>query len=277
MRISKSNRFIAPTVAGVLAIAGIVGLAGCDTLGTGELDGNGRVRILLTDAPFPFDLVSEARVTITSVEIVRAGGDVIILSDEEQTFNLLDLRDGVTAEIGEGVVEPGVYTHARLRVSDAAVIMKDGAEYNLKVPSSRIKILLPQFEVDEEGFSEATLDFHVEHSFVVRGIVDQPGFKGFIFKPVVKAINITTNSGVWESEGDIENDLVARGAVEALAESGLSVDGLDFEVNAETTFEGIEDLSSLSIGDRVKISYMVTEEGDLVATRIEPDDDDDSI
>ncbi|HEX7070985.1 MAG TPA: DUF4382 domain-containing protein, partial [Rhodothermales bacterium] len=168
----------------VFLIAGSLAIAACDSLSNdGSMDGGGRVRLLLTDAPFPFDLVAEARVTISSVELVGARGNVILLTDEDQTFNLLDLRDGVTAEIGEDVIEPGVYTHAQLWVTDAVVIFKDGRTFDLKVPSGRIKVLLPGFEVDADGVTEATLDFDVSNSFVVRGNIQRPNFRGFIFKP----------------------------------------------------------------------------------------------
>ena len=253
--------------------------SGCDTLSSdGQVDGQGQVRLLLTDAPFPFDLVQEARVTITSVELVRvdgeAAGEVIVLSDEDQSFNLLDLQDGVTAEIGEDLIPAGVYSHARLSVSDAAVIMKDGTEYNLKVPSGRIKVLLPDFEVDEDGITEATLDFDVENSFVTRGNIHAPGFKGFIFKPVVKTIRVSIDDEDRNIDVDFDEDLEVKGAIEALTATSITVNGLAIQITSETEFDGIADLAALLLGDYVEVEYRITEEGEAVATRIERRDED---
>lgn len=62
-----------------LGAFGIVfSVVGCDALtntsGTGQ--GSGSLKVLITDKPFPVDLLEYANVTITKVEVRRAGSDV---------------------------------------------------------------------------------------------------------------------------------------------------------------------------------------------------------
>src|SRR5438045_9105790 len=53
------------------SVAGLVVLHGC--VGFPGSNGSGTLRLLITDKPFPFELISEASVTITKIEVRRAG------------------------------------------------------------------------------------------------------------------------------------------------------------------------------------------------------------
>lgn len=160
-----------------------------------------RLKILLTDAPFPADLVAEANVVINKVEIRNQNYETdaypfITLSEEEMHFNLLDLTNGVTAPLVDMEVEPGNYDLVRLYVSDASIVLKDSTVYDMKVPSGAqtgIKVYIdPAVQVAEGLTAELILDFNVSKSFVALGNPNAAvGIKGFIFKPVVKATNNT--------------------------------------------------------------------------------------
>lgn len=194
------NQHHAPFAAAFLAAVLFLGMAGCDFLGASS---TGTLRLHLTDAPFPYDLATAANVTIDRVEIVPdtdgddaedEEGSPTVLSEEEQEFNLLELQDGVTALLAETELEAGSYTQLRLIVSEASVVFEDKIRFELKVPSGAqtgIKILLPDFEVEEDGVTELTLDFDVDESFVVQGNPStETGIKGFLFKPVVKPVDL---------------------------------------------------------------------------------------
>ncbi|MCH8024867.1 MAG: DUF4382 domain-containing protein [Candidatus Marinimicrobia bacterium] len=189
----------------ILALSFIItmGLNGCSNPtedDTGNLSGDetGTLSVLLTDTPFPTDLVAEANVTIVKIEARAAGGNegspYITLSEDSQTYNLLDLRNGVTAGLAELEVPAGSYDLFRLYISDGSVVLKDGPTYNLTVPSGAqtgLKLFVsPAIEVVSGLTSDLLLDFDVEKSFVLQGNRDSIG--GFIFKPVIRATNAST-------------------------------------------------------------------------------------
>lgn len=164
-------------------------------------DATGKLKLQLTDAPFPTDLVAEANVTINKIEIRKSGeseeNPFVLLSEEVRTFNLLTLSNGVTANLVDLDIPVGSYDLIRLYVDQAEIVLKDGTKYDLKVPSGAqtgIKIFIdPAVEVAGGLTAELLLDFNVSKSFVVQGNMDTPaGIKGFIFKPTIKASNMST-------------------------------------------------------------------------------------
>lgn len=174
-------------------------------------DKRGHLILKLTDNPFPFDDAESANVTITRVELIGhdstdvdttdqdSGPHRVVLSDSPQTFNLLALRDGVTATVGDIPLPEGTWTQARFIVSeDASVVMKDSTVFSLKVPSgpqTGIKVNIGEIDLSAaEDTAIVTVDFDVEDSFVVMGNPSTPaGIKGFLFKPVLKIASIEIN------------------------------------------------------------------------------------
>jgi hypothetical protein len=195
---------------GLLAFAGILVSTGCQKTNDVPLsDQKGTLVIKLTDAPFPVDMVDSANVRITRVEIREAcdcdedGSPFITLYEESnpEVFNLLDLRDGITADLVEVQIDPGSYDLIRIYVDEVGLKVKDGASYSLKVPSGAqtgIKVFMePALQVAGGLTSEIVLDFNLDRSFVLKGNMNTPaGIKGFNFKPVIKAINNTTQGTV---------------------------------------------------------------------------------
>ena len=175
----------------LLALALPFGLAACDA---NNESGSATVRVLLTDGPI--DEADSANVTIERVELIGDGGTVVLL-DSLMDFNLLDLRDGVTAELADSlIIGAAEYSQLRFIVSDdAELVMNDGTVYDLRVPSgpqTGIKLNLPPIEVDEENETvEVTVDFDVEESFVVIGPENDPN--RFQFKPVLKIADLIIN------------------------------------------------------------------------------------
>jgi hypothetical protein len=163
----------------------------------------GRLLIKVTDAPFPIDLIESATVTITKVEIRRAGDSIsdgnpfIVVSDDPMTFNLLDLRNGITEDMSEIEVPQGKYDLVRLYVDQASLKIKEGETFDVKVPGGKqtgIKIFIkPALTIEGGMTSELLLDFDLSRSFVTRGNFNNPhGINGFIFKPVIRAVNHST-------------------------------------------------------------------------------------
>lgn len=182
-------------------VAGIClafGLAGCSSTAGPDEAGQGQLTVLLTDDPFPFDLVSEANVTISRVEAVSEAG-ITVLAESEQSFNLLELQDGVTATLASAEMPEGTLVQIRLIVTAASVVLTDATEYELTVPSGAetgIKITMPPgAEVEAGAETTTTLDFAVDDSFVVQGSAETiAGIEGFIFTPVVTVIEVEVDA-----------------------------------------------------------------------------------
>ncbi|UCH63081.1 MAG: DUF4382 domain-containing protein [Fidelibacterota bacterium] len=189
-----------------IAAAGVVlgaFFTSCESLWNDTGDGDtGTLSVELTDGPFPSDLVAEANITIDSLDIREKGaedesGAYTTLSREQGTYNLMDLRNGVTESLAELDIPEGTYNQVRLYVSDAEVVLKDGQEFPLQVPSgirTGLKIFIRPDIVVEKGITaELLLDIDVGKSFVVQGnSKGSGGITGFLFKPVLRAVNKST-------------------------------------------------------------------------------------
>ena len=175
----------------------------------------GRLRVQLTDAPFPYELIAEANVTIYKIEArytkdeedgmdsdnentEENGSGFITLLEEPKDINLLELTNGITENLVDMEVPAGEYDMFRVYVKGVNVVLNDSARttFDLKVPSgsqSGIKVFIdPPLRVAGELTADLLLDFDVSRSFVARGNPRKEGFNGFNFKPVIKASNLTT-------------------------------------------------------------------------------------
>lgn len=187
------------TLSITFALGAAVLIAACDTNGVSEA--SGEITVFIKDEPFPFDLVDSTVVSINRVELI--GQDTtenfILMTDIAQTFNLLDLRDGVMDTLANFPIPFGVYKGLRIVVDENAYVrLKNGDIFRMKTPSgttSGIKVHLPDFEIGDFGDEvEVIVDFNVEKSFVLQGNANTPaGIKGFLFKPVVKAESFHLN------------------------------------------------------------------------------------
>lgn len=177
--------------------------AGCDEDVTGG-DGNGRLRINLTDAPGD---LAEAWVEIEEIVLLRTAEDgerVVIDPDVDGFINLLDLTNGQVMEIAdEGNLPEGNYRELRLVIGDAFVVLNDGrvfatsgadlpegveADGTLRCPSCAQSGFKVKFQDDEDGLDVngttfVTIDFDAGRSFG-----HQAGNSGqWIMRPVLHA------------------------------------------------------------------------------------------
>lgn len=198
------------TILGIMLIASamLFAVTSCnEEQTTGTLPGaeEGKLNIELTDAPIDLDLVEEANVTISKIEIRKdlegqesdTGNPFIKLYDSTETYNLLDLRNGVTETLVDMEVPVGEYDLIRMYVDSANLTLSNGDSYDVKVPSGKqtgIKIFIePAIQVEGGLTSNLLLDFDISKSFILKGNLNTPaGVKGFNFKPVIRAVNKTT-------------------------------------------------------------------------------------
>lgn len=178
-------------------------------------EGQGRLVVKVTDDPFNISYVESATVTITKVELRKAGvhegNPFIILTEEPKTFNLLELRNGITADLLNLEIPQGSYDLVRLYVDEAALKIKDmPSEFNLKIPGGRqtgIKIFIsPALKVEGGLTSELLLDFDLSRSFVMKGNMSHAaGIMGFNFKPCIRVTNNTIAGRIEGLVTDAQN------------------------------------------------------------------------
>lgn len=204
---------------GMMMLAGILIMtASCTKVDDSEvavgegLDGKGTLALMLTDAPFPVSLVDKTLVTIDKIEIrstiasaassttttTTTGTDSeamysVLYSGAGKVFDLLDLQNGVTAELMNMEIPIGSYDLIRMHIVASEVVLKNGTSYDMKVPSagaSGLKIkITPELVIEDGVESEVLLDFDVSKSFITQGNVNTAqGIKGFLFKPILRAV-----------------------------------------------------------------------------------------
>lgn len=167
---------------------------------------SGKIIIKVTDDPFNMNYVESATVTITKIEIRKAGGEdsnpFIVLSNDSVTLDLTHLRNGITQTLLNLEIPQGKYDLIRLYVDRAGLKIKDQpTAFNLKVPSGKqtgIKLFItPSLTVEGGLTSELVLDFDLSRSFVMRGNMNHSaGVNGFIFKPCIRVSNVSTSGRI---------------------------------------------------------------------------------
>ncbi|WP_408096048.1 DUF4382 domain-containing protein [Peredibacter sp. HCB2-198] len=213
-----------------IALILLLGLISCNDKSSSSQSGTGTIRVLATDAPFDFDTVASAKLTIEGIKIREASGDTITVMDNQVTLDLLQLRNGLVETLSEIEVPAGNYDEIMLIVSSATVDLKDGRHFDLNVPSgaqSGLKVFVsPNLTVTTGLSHDVLLDFDLSRSFVAQGT--STDIKGFNFKPVIRAVNLT-------SAGSIS------GEVQGLNEVGLSGATVTVTKNDQTVTTAVTD------------------------------------
>jgi predicted small secreted protein len=183
-------------------------LAACDG---NTAPGTGELTVLLTDAPFPWEQVQRADVHVVRIDakLAEAGAaDIddplaadpasgwVTIAAPDQTYDLLQLRNGATANLGQATLPTGRYRGFRLILDTdrSSVTLADGtvltgaSSPGIEWPSAAetgIKIVLDEpIEVTADG-TVMVLDFDLARSFVLRG--NRIAQNGLLFTPVIRA------------------------------------------------------------------------------------------
>lgn len=214
----------------------------------------GRINVHLTDSPYPIDLIKSAFVTIDKVEIRQHlesdqgenEDSFIVISEANIEIDLLKLTNGITEQIASVDLEAGTYNQIRLHVVDATIVLNDGTEFDLKVPSgesSGLKIKFdPEIQITEGQTSDVLLDFDVSRSFVVKGNIGSK-IIGFNFKPVVRGAFLGLAGRVEGNVADtlgnpLENAMVKLWIPADESTNIVETEDETFEVSSFTSADG---------------------------------------
>ncbi len=205
-----------------LAITGLVLAAACAgdrTTGPKLGPGRGLLAVRLTDAPLAFDSIAAVNVFVVRVDARRAKVDSghvdddlddvhfdegwhspkdslrwVTIATPDSAFNLLNLRDGLSALLGASAVDTGHFRAVRLVIdpSKSSIVLKDGTvlsdssqppiEFEKKGRHGLFVELADSGEVTEGETTTLTLDLKLNRSLSLRG---RTIHDGFLFRPVV--------------------------------------------------------------------------------------------
>ena len=237
-----------------------------DPLGNGG--GGGPTRVLLTDAPFPYDSVARVDLYIVEIQATNEPDTTFLgqwwtrIAEPHASFNLLDLQQGTTAFLGEGDLPEGMYRAVRMvidtdssRVWARADVDALGRPIPGRAPlpvnwgSSAGRphlyaLVEPPLEVGETGGS-IVIDFDVGRSFFPR----YDG--GFDFSPVLRAVNSSATGWI---EGRVTGDTLAesQGPIKDVAVTVYSGDPRAHESTWSVRATGRTDATG-----RFKIAYLL--------------------
>jgi hypothetical protein len=226
---------------------------------------NGELSLKITDTTTTdfqavYITVDEIQASKAPVDENEEDVDWITVATPDQTYNLLELVNGVTEYLGITELEAGVYNQLRLilgHLPDNGTNILDephpfanyfidhaDESHELKIPSgyeSGFKIV-GRFTIDEDETTDLILDFDVVKSII------QAGFSGeWILKPTVKVLN--------EDDSAQIDGFVSEAGTEDEALEGVIV-------SAQTVTEG-------SSAEKV-VSATVTDENGFYSLLVNP-------
>ncbi|MFW6088104.1 MAG: DUF4382 domain-containing protein [Gemmatimonadota bacterium] len=172
---------------------------------TSPAEGTGQLSVALTDAPSA--MFAEAIVDIGAIQLFGDDGPPITLTNDGGVHDLLELQDGVMADLATLDIEAGTYHQLRLIVESAQVTLAEGFEFadgsttrELFVPSGAqtgVKVNLRYADADESTAGVqissgetilVVLDMDVDQNFVLQGDPDGPsGLLDVLFTPLLRA------------------------------------------------------------------------------------------
>jgi len=216
-------------------LAAVTLLAACGGGGSstsGSAAGQGTLRVALTDAPScGFD---EVNVTVEKVRVHRsstaadadAGWSEVVLNPARRV-NLLDLTNGVLAELGQTELPVGTYTQLRLQLASNgstapyanSVVPTGGTETPLDAPSAQqsgLKMNL-NLTVAANELADVVLDFDACKSVVTRGASGR-----YNLKPVVTVLPRVRLDGLI-AEGMVAPAIALPTTTVSLQQAGVPV------------------------------------------------------
>lgn len=198
-------------------------------------------KVLLTDAPFPFDSVGSVNLYVSRIEAsadfdTSGAGNWVEVAAPAKAFDLLTLQQGTTAFVGQSILDAGRYAAIRMTidVDKSSIKYPDGSNALVHWPGSghgeiTIYALVEEpLAVAATGGTEIVIDFDVGRSFQYRLF----GVKEFHMLPVLRAVNSAAT-------GTIEGSVTAtadQGAPYAVANANVTVFGGNPNAAPETWY-----------------------------------------
>lgn len=155
-------------------------------------------KVLLTDAPFPFDTVQSVNIYVVSIAASTTADtsdtpgsqEWVTITEPRQRFDLLELQRGATALVGAGEIPADLYRAIRVIIDadSSGIVFDDGTAAVVHWGGSG-QMAIHAFveaalEVPAQG-AEIVIDFDVGRSFRYDDLADG----SFTFIPWIRAVN----------------------------------------------------------------------------------------
>jgi hypothetical protein len=190
---------------------------------------NGAFKVRMTDAPADYEALN---LSVVSVEAYNESSGWIMLNSQTQSFNVLDLNNGVETTLAYNAeMEAGSYSMIRLRFASQASLTEQHAvtiggltttssvSSNLQW-SGPTEIIIPiSARVSSSQSADILLDFNVAQSIIESG-------QNHLIKPMIEVVE-NESTGV---EGSIQ------GAAQALVQINAGGTTLSSYINAQGEF-----------------------------------------
>lgn len=178
------------TILAATALCGLLLAAGCSDSSNPS---TGTLKINLVDSPANYDAVY---VQIDSVEAHAADADTNggwhVVSAHPGTYDLLTLRNGLSALLVDEQLPAGQYTQIRLKLGEGNSVVVDGVSHDLTVPSgmqSGLKLNHP-FTIEGGELYEITMDFDAARS------IHMTGNGQYMLRPVIGVMAHSVSGGL---------------------------------------------------------------------------------
>ncbi len=182
----------------IVLVGGVIAAAyGCYQDDSAGLNRGKVARVLLTDAPFPYDSIQSVNVHIVRVEAndqpdTTSGGQWVLITAPNKAFDLIQLQQGTTALLGEGELSGHLYRSIRVVIDcdRSSIIRTDGARATVHWPVSGQMTIYTTVEeplalLADQSNVEIVLDFDIGRSFLYNYF----GAREFTVIPWIRAVH----------------------------------------------------------------------------------------
>jgi len=215
---------------GILKAASLL-LVGCTLLfgacgggsSSGSGSGSGTLDLNVTDAPFEFDIVVAANISVDKITIFHdADGDagpIVLYEGAPILLDLFNLHDGISQDLDNSTLPIGLYRQLRLRVTHAELTLTNGNHYTTddgtihltSQDTSGFKVFVdPPIQILDGQTRNVLLDFDLTHTFQPVPGNDALTATFYHLHPVIHVLNLGNTGGI---HGSVTQDDGAGGLV----------------------------------------------------------------
>lgn len=189
-------------------------LAACTDDGVEPGSRAGETRIVLTDAPFPYDRVARVDIHVVSVSgslsaDTSGAGQFITLATPDRRINVLELQNGTVAQLGSLKLPEGAITAVRMVIDTdrSSITLKDGRvltgsstpgiAWQSSAGRPTLNALIHEQILVPDSGGVAVVDFDVGKSFITPQEIDPASTdSGFVFSPVLRAADANRTGSI---------------------------------------------------------------------------------